>query len=83
MWLFEFLLGMAIAYLLLSPRLRHFIFRRSYSPNIKNRVEVEEKRERQATLTKSSPVFINGKPSDVTEEQVKEWIQKSKSDIKG
>jgi hypothetical protein len=50
MWLLEFLFGMFLAYLLLSPRLRHFLFCRNHTSSIQNRVEAEEKREQRVSL---------------------------------
>lgn len=50
MWFFEFLLGMFLAYMIMSPRLRHLLFRRNHTPPIQiqnktrngHEVEVED-----------------------------------------
>ncbi len=57
MWLVEFIFGMFIAYIFLSPKLRHLLFRHNHTPSIQTRVEREEKRERVSQISdKSSKV---------------------------
>ncbi len=88
MWLAEFLLGMFLAYLLLSPRLRAFLFHRNHTPNLQTRIEDEEKREQKIELPR---VFI---PRDthgsvqVDEDEVARWLKanpelRHKNGIKG
>lgn len=57
MWLAEFIFGMFIAYIFLSPKLRHLLFRHNNAPSIQTRIAVEEKREQAHQVsTKSSKV---------------------------
>jgi uncharacterized protein (DUF1786 family) len=76
MWLFEFLFGMFLAYLLLSPKLRHFLFHRNHTPDILNRIAAEEEKEQ----ADKSPAFAmpkaqNGSIVLENVEQVKAWMK--------
>ncbi len=66
MWLFEFLLGMFIAYLILSPKLRHFIFRR-HNINHSHSSESIKNQERQSSNN------LHGKV-EATKDDVVKWM---------
>ncbi len=73
MWLLEFLFGIFLAYLVLSPKLRHLIFRRNHTTVSKDTVAAEEKRERQ-----SATVNINGHDATVYKDELEGWLKKAK-----
>lgn len=84
MWLLQFLFGMFLAYLLLSPRLRHWIFRRNHSPSLQSRVNEEEKRESKSQSTpitykpeienKEIPRYQSGAVF-TTEDELAKWLR--------
>ena len=76
MHLSKLLAGMFIAYLLFSPRLRHFIFRRDKKSNVEDKIKEIEEQEKQSTL-KTFSIKINGKPAEVSREQLEDLIKKS------
>ncbi len=73
MWLLEFLIGMFLAYLLLSKRLRNFIFRRNHTTDIQSRVDDEEHRE-----LKSLPKLSRKKNVvEVEDGEVDRWMSEN------
>lgn len=76
MWLLEFLFGMFLAYLLMSPRLRHFLFHRNHTPNIQTRIEAEEKRERK--VAPPNILLRNGHEVEVDDDsEIQKWLNKN------
>lgn len=79
MWLLEFLFGILLAYLIMSPKLRHFLFHRNHTPKIQDRVEAEEKRETIEHKVSLPPLpDRNGhelKLNDATE--VNKWLKQN------
>ncbi len=88
MWIVEFLLGILIAYLIMSPRLRRLLFRQNHTPSIQTMVKIEEQRSKNSQLltktpTKqniiesSTPIATYGK-AVVEEDKIAKWLRENK-----
>ncbi len=85
MWLLEFIFGMFLAYLIIFPQLRHFIFRQNHTTNIQTRIGAEEKRKHNTQPSPKTPRDKNNFPEDLaltdthgkvvtTEDEVAKWL---------